>query len=235
MRTWVFVLNIAFAVIVLPLVFSIFNAAGYILIGQALWDAEPWLSWVARFFPLLVILSIYVFATLEPAKKYGLFWSKQLLWTSVGIGIVAGAVLYVIDVVFDTFAAFTIPHDPTFSVAAGYVFALGVLVPITEELLFRGLIQTTLSEHIKSSWKVHPAIWIAVGLEVIAHASGAVLFAEPGQAFPALVSQVPQLVYVFIFGALGGWVFHRTKSLTGPILIHALGNVGELLLYWLAG
>jgi len=234
MRTWMFLLNVTFAIALLPLILSIFGAAGMILFGEALLRQEPWLSWVARFLPLLVLLMIYVFATLDPARERGLFWSKQMLWFSLGIGVLAGAVLYIIDVVFDKFAEFTIPADPTLSVALGYVFALGILVPFTEELLFRGLIQTELAKRIKSSWKVHPAIWIAVGLEVLAHASGALFFTESSQIIPALLSRLPQLVYVLVFGAIGGWVYHRTKSLTGPILIHALGNVGELLLYWLA-
>jgi membrane protease YdiL (CAAX protease family) len=234
MRTAVFIVNVTLAIIILPLVLSIFSAAGFILIGEQLWAQEPWLSWVAQFVPVLALLVMYVFATLEPPKKFGLFWSKKLLWFSIGVGVAAGAALYIMDVVFDKFAEFTIPADPTLSVALGYVFALGILVPFTEELLFRGLIQTSLTERIKSDWAIHPAIWIAVGLEVVAHASGALLFADPGQGLVALWGRVPQLLYVFVFGAIGGWVYHRTQSLTGPFLIHALGNALELLLYWLA-
>ncbi len=234
MRTWMFILNITLAIIILPLLLTIFGAAGFIILGEVLWEQEPWLSWVARFTPVLVLLMIYVFATLEPIKKHGLFWSKKMLGTSIGVGVVAGAVLYIMDIVFDKFAELGIPADPTLSMALGYLFALGILIPFTEELLFRGLIQTELTDRIKSDWKIHPAIWIAVGLEVVAHASGALLFADPGQGFVALMGRLPQLVYVFVFGAIGGWVYHKTQSLTGPFLIHALGNALELILYWLA-
>lgn len=240
MRTWMFLLNTIFLSVVLPLVLSIFQAAGYIIIGEVLWGQEPWLAQVAGFGPLLALLIIYVFATLEPAQTYGVAWSKDLLWLSIGAGVIAGPVIYFTNILFDVFFSvdvfgqFSIPQDPSLSVAAGFLFSLAVLVPITEELLFRGLIQTSFTQRINNTWRVHPAIWIAVGLEVLAHASGAVLFAAEGEALSALFTRLPQLLYVFVFGAIGGWVYHRTKSLTGPILIHALGNAGELALYWLA-
>ena len=62
----------------------------------------------------------------------------------------------------------------------------------------------------------------------------AVVFRAPQDAVgTAIVSSLPQLFYVAIFGVLAGWVYARTKSLVGPLLIHGIGNAGELILYWL--
>ncbi len=223
-----FLLNVTAAALLLPVLLGIFYQAGVIIVGQELLAAHPWMSWALQFIPLVVLLLIYVFATLDPIKQHGLFWSNKMLGLSIGVGCCAGAVLYIMDIFTNHFSALGIPEQVTFSTGLGYLLMLGVLVPFAEELLFRGLIQTEFTKRIRSDWKIHPAIWIAVGLEVLAHASLLT------RGFDGFWMRAPHLLYVLLFGAIGGWVYHKTQSLTGPFLIHALGNAIELILYWLA-
>ncbi len=84
-----------------------------------------------------------------------------------------------------------------------------VLAPISEELFFRGLLQTFLVRLLHSRW-------LAVGVASLIF--GAVHFQQP-QAIPALA----------LLGLLMGYAYERTGSLLPAILIHALFNMKTLI------
>ena len=79
-----------------------------------------------------------------------------------------------------------------------------VLVPIAEELFFRGLLQSLLRRHIGKPW---PAVLATSAIFAAAH------YTQP-QAVPAL----------FILAVALGYNYERTGRLLGPIIMHAIFN-----------
>ena len=84
-----------------------------------------------------------------------------------------------------------------------------VIVPIGEELLFRGLLQSLLRRHF-GPW---PAVLIASAIFAAAH------YTQP-QAVPSL----------FVLAVAIGYNYERTGRLLAPILIHTLFNAANLAL-----
>ncbi|SIN94501.1 hypothetical protein SAMN05444165_0193 [Paraburkholderia phenazinium] len=82
------------------------------------------------------------------------------------------------------------------------LFVLSVLVPIVEELVFRGCLLGGLSRHISFGW---------------ANLLQALLFA-------AMHRDVWHFGYLFAMGAVSGWLVKKTKGLSMSILLHALNN-----------
>jgi membrane protease YdiL (CAAX protease family) len=212
--------NLLLLVLLFPIVQVIFKQLGIVLFGVEVFSSQPWLHTIFSHLIILFLLFFYLKATLEPLKNWGFVYSKQYLWLSVGIGVVASIVLYLIDIAQGFFEIYSVPADPTFFVALGFVLAWGVIGPLTEEILFRGIIQTTLRKKIGVGWV---AIAGTVFLEVFMHAG----ILSGGFSGWAMLS------YVFVFSLAASLVYARTRSLVGPLLIHAIGNVGELLIYWI--
>ncbi|MGL5838921.1 MAG: lysostaphin resistance A-like protein [Sphingorhabdus sp.] len=86
--------------------------------------------------------------------------------------------------------------------------AVAILAPVLEELLFRGLLQTSLAKRMP--------IWAAI---LLASAIFALIHFQP-YAFPALMAM----------GIVFGVLYHLTGSLRVTILAHALNNSAALLL-----
>ena len=80
---------------------------------------------------------------------------------------------------------------------------MGVLAPVLEEFLFRGIILTGLSRRMDPWWAI---LWSSV-LFAIAHLN-------PWQALPA-----------FAMGCFFGWIYYRTRSFWTVIGLHSLNNV----------
>lgn len=82
------------------------------------------------------------------------------------------------------------------------ILTLIVLVPIFEEILFRGIIFNTL----KKEFKLIPSILISSLIFSIAHAN------------------MLQAIYTFILGILLASVYNKTNSIKAPIIIHLMYN-----------
>jgi membrane protease YdiL (CAAX protease family) len=85
---------------------------------------------------------------------------------------------------------------------------VAIFAPLLEELLFRGLLQTSLSHHIPN-WA---AIAVSAGIFAAFHG-------DP-YAFPALMA----------LGAVFGFIYYKTGSLRMTILLHMLNNAAALML-----
>ena len=85
----------------------------------------------------------------------------------------------------------------------------GAIVPIGEELLFRGLAQSLLRRHF-GPW---PAVLVASAIFAAVH------YTQP-QAVPSL----------FVLAVVMGYNYERTGRLLAPILIHAFFNAANLAL-----
>ena len=100
------------------------------------------------------------------------------------------------------------PAFPTFEVK--YLFRdmvyMFLFVGLAEELLFRGLIQRDLAEAFGWKW----GLFGASALFAVMHLTW---------------RSMPELLFVFIAGAILGYMYWKTKSLTGPIIAHGMNNV----------
>lgn len=104
------------------------------------------------------------------------------------------------------------PHDRSVSAlasAATHVGGVGlallivaVLVPVYEELVFRGFILGGLSRHIAFGWA---NVWQAL-------------------LFALLHFDMPHFVFYFALGLMGGWLVKRTRGLAAPMALHAANN-----------
>ncbi len=83
-----------------------------------------------------------------------------------------------------------------------YVSA-GIVTPLIEETLFRGLLQNILSKAIGMKW---PAIFIAASFFALMHGNV--------QHWPAL----------FVLGSFFGYTMIKTRSLAVPMVMHAIFN-----------
>jgi uncharacterized protein len=87
-------------------------------------------------------------------------------------------------------------------------FAVAMLAPLVEELVFRGLLQKSLSHRMP--------IWAAI---LIASALFALVHFDP-KAFPILMGM----------GVVFGVLYHKTGSLRANIAVHMVNNAAALLL-----
>jgi membrane protease YdiL (CAAX protease family) len=104
------------------------------------------------------------------------------------------------------------PHDRSvaaLAVAATHIGGAGlamlivaVLVPIYEELVFRGFVLGGLARHISFGWA---NFWQAL-------------------LFSLLHFDFPHFVFYFLLGLMAGWLARRTRGLAAPMLLHAANN-----------
>lgn len=130
--------------------------------------------------------------------------SDKMIWAIMG-----GALLY--SATAESAMSHFLPHPavqltvPTDPIASVGLFALAVIfAPLTEELLFRGWIYTSLRFH----WGLWPAILTTSALFALAHYEKTHVYA----------------LAVFPIGLALGAIRERTGSIKACILFHALNN-----------
>lgn len=84
---------------------------------------------------------------------------------------------------------------------AGY-FVIGILVPVAEEMVFRGAILRTLLKQ----WSP----WVAIGVVAL--------------LFGLVHGNVAQFIHAFLLGLLLGWLYYRTDSIVPGIVLHWMNN-----------
>ncbi len=147
---------------------------------------------------------------LGPTRSTGLMWAIGL-----GVGIVTVIVTYTVNAVFvlsfgDGEAVEQEVLDIALAGGAATVLAIllaVVLAPITEEIVFRGVLFRAL-DHRFGMW---PAAVLSSAVFAVIH-------------FEVLFSQPLALVGLFTVGILLAIAYHRTGSLLVPILGHAVFN-----------
>jgi len=91
----------------------------------------------------------------------------------------------------------------------GY-FIIGLLAPLSEEMVFRGAVLKSLLQ-----WKRNPWIGIAIS---------ALLF--------ALIHMNPvQMPHAFLVGLLLGWMYYRTDSIVPGVVYHWVNNTVAYVMY----
>ena len=112
------------------------------------------------------------------------------------------------------------------------VLLLWIGAPIQEEIIFRGLFQTYLALHIKSSikiWKWKLTLPSLVGAVIFSLVHLALLSVEASLAGVFLA-----VIGAFILGTIAGYFRAETGSLVGPIIVHALFNITGIVFELLA-
>jgi len=142
---------------------------------------------------------------------------RSVLYT--GVGLVLGVAITVVVLVFNAVLAGifgdaepvqqSLLPSPSDSLGVVIVLALLVVVvaPITEEILFRGVLFASLRRHIG----VHAAALLSGGIFALVH-------------IEVLASQPFGLAGLTLAGALLAYAFHYTKSLRVAIVMHAVYN-----------
>jgi membrane protease YdiL (CAAX protease family) len=92
---------------------------------------------------------------------------------------------------------------PQWPVRASMIILAVVIAPISEEMVFRGFIQTMLCSHLRRRWM---SIMVTSGLFAIVHSDWA--------HWPAL----------FVLAMCIGYAYEKSGSLLRPIFIHAMFN-----------
>lgn len=157
-------------------------------------------------------------------RSIGLFARSRLpLGTTIGRGIGLMVAALIVSAIYnavvlkgkdsqaDTKAIIDGLKSPV-GVLLGF-FAIVVVAPIVEELLFRGYLQTALTRRMKP--------WMAIAISSAVF--GAIHF-QP-LAFPILA----------LLGAVFGYLYHRTGSLKVNIALHMANNAFAFLALVLAG
>lgn len=222
---------------ILPFIIDFF-AKLFLAIGAqqaaAFFKENLWLEGVLGYLPVYLLMLFYIKTTFNPLSMFGYQWNKQYLWLSVYLGLGSGVLIFLIDKANGLAMLNVQAFAP--GLLLGYLLSWVVLPALTEETLFRGVIQGyyqgTLSKTF-TKHKVSIAIFIASAFEIVFHLSMPMYYGVThGGVMAALLRTLPQLIYVAVFGFIGGVVYQRTGSLAGPMIIHALGNLTELVLIW---
>jgi membrane protease YdiL (CAAX protease family) len=118
----------------------------------------------------------------------------------------------------------------------GMLFFMGFVSGLSEEILFRGMMQTYLQRQFTGVW-----MWGSIELPA-AGLITAVIFSLVHinfRLFPFGITYlyIPQLALAFVLGIYYAIAYHRTGSLLNPILAHNFANgtlyLSSLLLLWL--
>lgn len=86
----------------------------------------------------------------------------------------------------------------------GY-FAIGILAPLTEELVFRGAILRVLLKHMGERWH-----WGAIAISAL--------------LFAVVHGNVAQDTHALLIGLLLGWLYYRSGSIVPGVVLHWVNN-----------
>ena len=101
-----------------------------------------------------------------------------------------------------------------------------VVAPVTEEIIFRGLMQGTLSRLYRSRWLgivVTAAIFAALHLTIKEEVAA-------GECSLAMLETIPPL---FFLGLVLGYAYEKSQSLYRPICIHVGFNALSVVMLWI--
>lgn len=116
------------------------------------------------------------------------------------------------------------PLDIHMSVSWVFFLDVVILIPFVEETFFRGFLQTQLQPVVGRD----RALLIASAAYALTHVPGVILAQE--YLFPSYVPEILlkyPLVFLpqfFVFGAILGRIYQRTRSIWCPMVIHSLIN-----------
>jgi membrane protease YdiL (CAAX protease family) len=198
------------------LVFVLVFASAFLVLGALLEERFTW-PWHLLIPLLLAAIAARIW---RPEARLSLGWrsgdaSAQLWLAALAISILAAVALVtwaeLVQPDLEIFRAMVPSGNLLVLVSAAVGFAL--LNATMEELIWRGGIQSWLIEH--------TSIWLAIVIQALSF--GALHWA----GFPSGWSGV---ALATIYGAMLGWLRHRTGGLAAPIVAHILADLTIFLL-----
>ena len=223
-------------IFVVPTIISLF----FVLRGENSQYTFPLDPEVKGWVNLLVILGGFIgisvaYFQLKPEQRAALRNQTPLPWIyHMGIGVAAWCLIFPVVLAFHegvSLILWHIFHHPF--VEQGVVqnvrgtmkapflfvltsFAITVLVPLTEEFLFRGLLQSWLKLKFLTPW---PAIILS-----------SIVFSLFHFSFEHGMSNIELLSSLFLLSCMLGYLYERQRSLWAPIGLHGFFNLMTLFM-----
>lgn len=201
-----------------------FTLVSFVVLGNPSFasavKSNPWMP-IPIVISFTLCIALLLIAIVEGGQfvQYGFKLPKGCdVWDALSIGFLVAASLDVIAKLGGV--GLTFVDQPPFPYMI-LLFWIGA--PIQEEIIFRGLFQSHLALHIKSSitiwkWKLTlPALIGAITFSLV-HLALLSVEASLGGVLLAVIG-------AFILGTIAGYFRAETDSLVGPIIVHALFNV----------
>ena len=205
----------------------------YVLVGVSgylAWNAisgmegalvESCLETVSRMLPAVFLAACVCRSWRFHARAWGLRkvpWKPLIWWTSAGI-LLAMLADYALQL-FSSVTSYSGLRDvldpallsPEVSVLMGQIWVASVIAPLSEEIVFRGILYPVLRGRV--------GVWPAILIQATVFAS------------IHLYSWIGALS-VFIAGIIFCWLFEKTKSLWSPLLLHSIYNFISTVFVWL--
>lgn len=175
-------------------------------------------------------LIFFLFLRRGSWRKAG--WTRKFPWIYLWLGVSAGIVTTLLS--YAIFYAVSGPASSNFYVEVAHLFPdrsvtslitvtimMMTLSPFTEELFFRGVMQTSLRQKF-SLWPTLLAINVPWGIFHIGqfgmHVSNGIIFLN----MPLIAGMV---LYIAICGCIVGLLFERSGSLLPSMIQHSTGNL----------
>ena len=146
-------------------------------------------------------------------------WITTALFAALGCLVLTALLTQLTDRFYpspmiDEYAQVLVPGGVTLSRAAILVVCVGILVPIAEELLFRGVLYGWLRQR----WRAVPCAVISAGLFALAHAN------------------FRMALQIFITGLILAALYEYSRSVVAPMLTHmAVNTISLVLIFTYAG
>jgi membrane protease YdiL (CAAX protease family) len=197
---------------------------------------RPEMPWISYYYGHIIQLAyalgtIYLLRRTYPGS-YGLQWPEgksyvgwAILW-GVGFGLLMTLVDYWPQIFTQT-APKDNPYPLTAFNIAGWLSFEGIFVGPSEEVLFRGLLVTFLTQRMPGKisyrgYEMNGAGVVVAAMFALAHAGNFFVHS------PIMV--VGQLIYAFALGVLYAYWLEKSKSLLAPIIGHNASDVTEQIL-----
>jgi membrane protease YdiL (CAAX protease family) len=141
-------------------------------------------------------------------KKISLKNSSLIIFSSLGLALLSGSLVNLLISKFPSYMETSSAIESNATSVLG-VISVVLIIPIFEEILFRGLIYNELKTHLN--------IILAIILQSV--------------IFAAAHGNMLQGIYTFIMGVILAIVYNRTGSIIAPILFHIMYNLlGSIVL-----
>lgn len=223
-------------ILVVPLALSLF----YYLQGSDLPNSlrenpqlKAWVNLIIMAGGFVAVSITYL--SMDPSRRQALWGEVRKLWSDhLAMGVAAWFVSYPVVMAFNAAISLVIIHFfslPAVEQAAVQHVRLAmnspllfgmttlsvvILIPLTEEYLFRGLLQVWLKEKLYS-----PYLSIALT---------SLIFAFFHFSTDYGITNIELLSSVFLLSCMLGYIFERQRSLLGSVALHGFFNLISLLL-----
>jgi uncharacterized protein len=197
---------------------------------------RPWMPWITLYYGHIVqlgyaLLTIYLLRRTYPGT-YGLQWpeGKSYVGWAILWGVAFGLLMTLVDY-WPQILTQTPPKDNPYPLTAlniaGWLSFQGLFVGPSEEVLFRGLLVTFLTQRMPGrisyrGYEMNGAGVVVAAMFALAHIPN--FFLRP------FAMALGQLVYAFALGVLYAYWFEKSRSLLAPIIGHNASDVVEQIL-----